>query len=253
MRLITAYQTNNDCYKTAQIMPKGKPEGIVVHSTGANNPYLKRYVDAPAEVGVNQYGNHWNRSGVSKMAHGFIGLDKDSKVAVVNTLPYNYCCWGCGNGKYGSYNYAPAYVQFEVCEDNLKNADYFNEVYRNAIEYSAYLCKEFGISVDNVVSHREAHARGYASNHSDIDNWLSWHGLTMNDFRAEVRKELEAMAEEEKKEEPTEESTEDKTEDEATEESTEEIYTNEYVANFFIKLLNSIIDFLVNMFGEKRK
>lgn len=55
MQIITAYATKNDCYKKAQKMT---PKGIVVHSTGANNPYLKRYVDAPAEVGVNQYGNH---------------------------------------------------------------------------------------------------------------------------------------------------------------------------------------------------
>ncbi len=55
MNIITAYATKNDCYKAARKM---KPAGIVVHSTGANNPYLKRYVDAPDEVGVNQYGNH---------------------------------------------------------------------------------------------------------------------------------------------------------------------------------------------------
>lgn len=44
MNIITAYATKNDCYKAARKM---KPAGIVVHSTGANNPYLKRYVDAP--------------------------------------------------------------------------------------------------------------------------------------------------------------------------------------------------------------
>ena len=33
--------TNNDCYKAGKTMT---PKGIMVHSTGANNPNLKRYV-----------------------------------------------------------------------------------------------------------------------------------------------------------------------------------------------------------------
>ena len=33
--------TENACYKAGQ---KIKVQGIMVHSTGANNPYLKRYV-----------------------------------------------------------------------------------------------------------------------------------------------------------------------------------------------------------------
>ena len=104
MNIITAYATKNDCYKAARKM---KPAGIVVHSTGANNPYLKRYVDAPDEVGVNQYGNHWNNpASVMKRSvcvHSFIGYDKNGAVRVANILPYNYCCWGVGSGSKGSY------------------------------------------------------------------------------------------------------------------------------------------------------
>lgn len=184
MNVITAYQTKNDCYKTAQKMT---PKGIVVHSTGANNTSLSRYVDAPEIVGVNKYGNHWNRSGVSKMVHGFIGKDKNGKVAVINTLPYNYCCWGCGKGKNGSYNYSPAYIQFEVCEDNLKSAEYFNSAIGAAIQYCADLCKKYNIPLDKVVSHKEAHTQGYASNHRDIDHWLGKFGKDMNWFREQVR------------------------------------------------------------------
>lgn len=187
MRIFTAYATKNNCYKTAQKMPKGKPEGIVVHSTGANNPNLKRYVDAPAEVGVNIYGNHWNRGNINKCVHAFIGYDKNKAVAVANILPYDFCCWGCGKGSKGSYNYNPAYVQFEICEDNLKNATYFNAAFGSAIEYCAFLCKQYGIPVSKIVSHKEAGAKGYASNHSDCDNWLSWHGKNMAWFRQQVQ------------------------------------------------------------------
>lgn len=33
--------TNNACYKAGKTIT---PKGIMVHSTGANNPWLKRYV-----------------------------------------------------------------------------------------------------------------------------------------------------------------------------------------------------------------
>lgn len=192
MDIITAYATKNDCYKKAQKMT---PAGIVVHSTGANNPYLKRYVDAPDEVGVNAYGNHWNNPasvmGRSACVHSFIGYDKNKVVKVANILPYNYCCWGVGSGSKGSYNYSPAYIQFEMCEDGLTDKAYMEAVYKVAVEYCVYLCKKFNLSVNNIVSHKEAHALGYGSNHGDPNNWWDRYGRTMNDFRAAVKAGLE--------------------------------------------------------------
>lgn len=192
MDIITAYATKNDCYKKAQKMT---PAGIVVHSTGANNPYLKRYVDAPDEVGVNAYGNHWNNPasvmGRSVCVHSFIGYDKNKVVKVANILPYNYCCWGVGSGSKGSYNYSPAYIQFEMCEDGLIDKAYMEAVYKVAVEYCVYLCKKFNLSVNNIVSHKEAHALGYGSNHGDPNNWWDRYGRTMNDFRAAVKAGLE--------------------------------------------------------------
>ena len=196
MDIITAYATKNDCYKKAQKMT---PKGIVVHSTGANNPNLKRYVDAPEEVGVNRSGNHWNNP-VSVMersvcVHSFIGYDKNNKVKVANILPYNYCCWGVGSGSKGSYNYNPAYIQFEMCEDGLTDKTYFAAVRDVAIEYCVYLCKKFNLPVENIVSHKEAHALGYGSNHGDPDNWWSKHGYTMDMFRAAVKAKLNTQQE----------------------------------------------------------
>ncbi len=202
MNIITAYAVKNDCYKAARKMT---PKGIVVHSTGANNPYLKRYVDAPAEVGVNKYGNHWNNSaakmGRSVCVHSFIGYDINGAVRVANILPYDFCCWGVGSGKKGSYNYDPAYIQFEMCEDGLKDPTYFNAVKDAAIEYCVFLCKNYNIPVENIVSHKEAHALGYGSNHGDPDNWWKNHSYTMNMFRAAIAAKLaeQTPAEETKK------------------------------------------------------
>ena len=53
-----AYQ----CYKSGAAGNTMKPQGIVVHSTGANNPNLNRYVGPDDGIlGVNRYGNYWNR------------------------------------------------------------------------------------------------------------------------------------------------------------------------------------------------
>lgn len=181
--------TKNDCYKKATKMT---PKGIIVHSTGANNPTLKRYVQPDdGIIGVNKNKNDWNRSGISVCVHAFIGKDKDGVVRVYQTLPYNYACWGIGAGKKGSYNYDPTgYIQFEMCEDDLTNEAYFNEVMNNAIEYCALLCKQFNLSVDNVISHHEGYLRGYGSNHSDCDHWLKKFGKDMNWFRSEVTKKI---------------------------------------------------------------
>ena len=59
MNLNVCMLTNNACYKAGR---KITPKGVMVHSTGANNPNLKRYVGPDdGKLGYNQYGNHWNQ------------------------------------------------------------------------------------------------------------------------------------------------------------------------------------------------
>ena len=41
MKLIQCILTGNDCYKAKRTI---KPVGVMVHSTGADNPNLRRYV-----------------------------------------------------------------------------------------------------------------------------------------------------------------------------------------------------------------
>lgn len=183
----------SDCYKSKRRM---SPKGIVVHSTGVNNPYLKRYVGPDdGRVGVNTNNNHWNQPGISACVHGFIGKDSVDKVCTYQTLPLDICAWGVGKGLKGSYNYSPAYLQFEILEDNLKDKTYFNKVMKEAQELCAKWCKEFNIPVNKIVSHKEAHNKGFGSNHSDCDHWLHKFGKDMDWFRAEVKKLLKLSIE----------------------------------------------------------
>ena len=80
--------TENACYKASK---KITVKGIMVHSTGANNPWLKRYVGPDdGKLGKNQYNNHWNTyhpGGREVCVHGFIGKLADGTVGTVQTLP----------------------------------------------------------------------------------------------------------------------------------------------------------------------
>lgn len=181
MEILQAFQTENRCYKQGK---KNKAVGIVVHSTGAVNRNLSRYVDAPDRLGKNKYGNHWNKAEADKCMHAFIGYDKDQNVIVAQTLPYEYVCWGSGKGKNGSYN--STHLQFEICQGSNTDGAYYRKAVKCAEEYCAYLCRLKGWSADCIVSHREAALAGYASNHGDPESWMKHFDDNMDKFRARV-------------------------------------------------------------------
>lgn len=179
--------TNNDCYKEGR---KIIPVGIVVHSTGANNKTLKRYVQPDdGIIGKNKYNNDWNRPGTGKCVHAFIGCTDKGTVAAYQTLPWDFRSWGCGSGKNGSYN--NSHIQFEICEDALKDETYFKEAFMCAAQLCAYLCKEYGILPIKIVSHHEAYLEGFASGHADCDHWLEKFGKNMDWFRNQVAELLD--------------------------------------------------------------
>lgn len=182
MEIIQYYQTKNPCFISGR---KIKPSGIVVHSTGANNPYLKRYVGPDDGIlGRNQYNNHWNSAKANKCVHAWIGKAADGSVKVYQTLPWDYRCWGVGSGKKGSYN--ASHIQFEICEDNKKDATYYQEAFTLAHQLCEYLAEMYGIKEENIVGHYEAHSAGYGSNHSDPKPWQKKHSGSMAQFRATV-------------------------------------------------------------------
>ena len=185
-----AYAKNNLCYKAARTMPTGSPAGIIIHSTGANNPNLKRYVNAPEICGENPYKNYFDRPDSNVCPHAVIGKDKNGEVKAAKLLPWNVCCWGCGSGSKGSYNYAPAYIQIEIAEDALNDRAYFEEAFGLAADLCQRLMKNYPtIKPGNIISHKEACARGYASNHGDPEHWLARFGKNMDWFRGQVAPE----------------------------------------------------------------
>ena len=191
MNLRKQLLTRNACYTTGKTL---KPIGVVVHSTGADNPIASRYVPGDEVIGYNTGGNHWNQTNaewkrkfgapLDKCVHAFVGRFADGSVGTVQTLPWTMRGWHAGRSKGNN-----KYIGFEICEDGLDDPVYFAAVYREAVELVTMLCREFGFDplADGVViCHAEGYQRGVASNHVDVLHWFSRHGKTMDDFRADV-------------------------------------------------------------------
>lgn len=179
--------------------------GVLWHSTGANNKTLKRYVqpdDNAADrakmlelLGVNKSGNDWNHSERQAGVHAFIGTLANGDVATVQVGPWDKKAWGCASGPKGSCN--NGWIQFEICEDNLGDPAYFEKVYREAVELTAYLCKLYnldpqgtvtynGVKVPIILCHQDSYQLGLGSNHGDVLHWFPKYGKSMQTVRDDV-------------------------------------------------------------------
>jgi len=99
------------------------------------------------------------------------------------------------------------------CSDLDEARTVAKRTYQAAVELFAMLCEEYGLNplADGVIiSHKEGHARGIASNHGDPEHLWKQLGLsfTMDTFRKAVKEKMEKEVEPEKKEEYPEKLTE---------------------------------------------
>lgn len=83
------------------------------------------------------------------------------------------------------------------CEDNLNDKNYFNQVYKEACELTAYLCKLYnlnptgntsvnGVKVPVILCHYDSYKLGLGSGHMDVYHWFDKHGKTMDHVRKDV-------------------------------------------------------------------
>lgn len=199
---LTCMMTQSTCYKGTKTM---KVLGVLWHSTGANNPNLRRYVqpdDKAADraallqkLGTNSNRNDWNHVTVQAGLNAWVGKLADGTVAAVQTMPWDYRPWGCGSGKKGSCN--SGWIQFEICEDGLTDRTYFEAAYKEAVELTAYLCQLYGIDpkgtatlngvkVPTILCHADSHTLGLGSNHGDVLHWFPRFGKSMDTVRTDV-------------------------------------------------------------------
>ena len=210
---LVCMQTQSTCYKGTKKMTV---KGVLWHSTAANNPTLKRYIQPsdkkPAEdtysktkwleiLGKNKHNNDMNHIERKMGMNAWIGELADGTVTSVQSMPWDYRPWGCASGKNGSCN--SGWIQFEICEDDLKDKAYFDKIYKEACELTAYLCKMYNldpkgtqkvgnVKVPVIICHQDSYQLGLGNNHADIYHWFKKYGKDMNTVRNDVAKLLEA-------------------------------------------------------------
>ena len=195
-------QTQSTCYQeTSNMIIKG----VILHSTGGDNPNLKRFIQPSNNaidkdemlklLGINECGNDWNHIHRQAGANCWIGKLADGSVTTVQTMPWNYKGWECSRGPKGSCN--DGWIQIEICEDELTDKEYFEMIYNESCEIIAYLCKLYninpygtvivnGVKIPTILCHEDAYKLGFASNYKDINHWFPKFGKSMDTIREKV-------------------------------------------------------------------
>lgn len=188
MKLVQSFLTNNPCYKAGR---KITVKGLMLHSVGCPQPNAQVFIKG------------WNNANYKNACvHGFIDGNDGT---VYQTLPWDRRGWhgggGSNNTHIGVEMCEPANIKYIggatfTCSDLTTARSVCRRTYESAVELFAYLCKEFSLDPlgDGViVSHKEGHARGIASNHGDPEHLWSQLGMpyTMDTFRKAVKEKMD--------------------------------------------------------------
>ena len=197
MKLVQSILTKNPCYTAGR---KITVKGLMLHSVGCPQPKASVFI------------NSWNSASYDRACvHGFIDGNDGT---VYQTLPWNHRGWHCGSGSKGSANTThigvemcePACIKYTgganfTCSDTATAKAVAKRTYEAAVELFAMLCKQYSLdpTADGVIiSHREGHSRGIASNHGDPEHLWTQLGMgyTMDGFRQDVYAEMHKNDEE---------------------------------------------------------
>lgn len=189
MKLVESILTKNPCYSGGRKLDNGV-QGLMLHSVGCSQPKASVFI------------NSWNSASYDRACvHGFIDANDGT---IYQTLPWNWRGWHCGSGTKGSAN--NTHIGVEMCEpncikytggstftctDKATAQAMVKRTYEAAVELFAYLCEKYGLDPTKdgvIISHKEGHSRGLASNHGDPEHLWKGIGLsyTMDTFRAAV-------------------------------------------------------------------
>lgn len=179
MKIIQDFATTSACYRAGRTITV---KGLMLHSVGCNQPDPKVFA------------LFWKNSD-DVCCHGVLGADG----TVIQTLPWNRRGWHCGGAANGTHigveMTEPSTIRYTggaSFADNSPTATktFVLGTYKTAVELFAYLCKMYGLNPlgDGVIiSHSEGYKRGIASGHADVEHIWNKYGLTMNQFRKDVK------------------------------------------------------------------
>ena len=193
MKLIERFIVKNDCYTRNQKKSDSRytafqtrgPVGIMLHSVGCSQPKAQVFADS------------WNQAGKEAAVHAVLEPE-----TVIQCLPWNYRGWHGGgdsnNTHIGVEMTEPSTIAYTggaswTDKDPVKTKAFVMGTYKTAVELFAYLCAQYKLDPlkDGVIiSHSEGYKRGIASNHGDVEHLWNRFGLTMAQFRLDVKAEM---------------------------------------------------------------
>lgn len=183
MKIVQSILTKNPCYTSGR---KITVKGLMIHSIGCPQPNAKVFI------------NNWNSpSYKSACVHGFIDANDGT---AYQTLPWNHRGWHCGgagnNTHIGVEMCEPSCIKYTggssfICSDRAQAVAAVKRTYDTAVQLFAKLCKDYNLNPlasGVVISHKEGHMRGLASNHGDPEHlWNQLNtGYTMDGFRRDI-------------------------------------------------------------------
>lgn len=177
------YATKNRAYNAAKGI---RVTGCVNHSIGCPQPSVEVMYKL------------MNSSSVGWGVNAILGDFDKGEGKIILAMPYNTRPWGCGNGRYGSWNNSR--IQWEVCEpsgftyaggtmigyDVAKNQPFFDRMWKLLVCWNVYIADLLGYDYTCINDHAESYKYGYGCNHGDLGHWLPKHGKSMDALRAEV-------------------------------------------------------------------
>lgn len=186
MKIIQNICTQSDCYKSGRTIPV---KGLMIHSVGCPQPKAQAFI------------NSSNKAGAKACVHAIIEPDGD----IYQLLPWNHRGWHGGgdsnNTHIGVEMTEPDTIEYiggaswREKEDGTNTKAHVLATYKHAVELFAYLCLKFSLdpTADGVIlSHSEGHKRGIASNHGDVEHLWRHFGLSMAQFRKDIKAAMKA-------------------------------------------------------------
>ncbi|NBJ95019.1 N-acetylmuramoyl-L-alanine amidase [Parablautia muri] len=181
MNLIQNYLTQSGCYKAGKHITV---KGLMIHSVGCPQPKADAFM------------KNWNRADANACVHAIIEPGGD----VYQLLPWEHRGWHCGgnanNTHIGVEMTEPATIRYTSGANWTETGTGENTkahvliTYQYAVKLFAHLCLQYNLDplADGVViSHSEGCKRGIASNHGDVEHLWSKFGLTMEQFRKDIK------------------------------------------------------------------
>ena len=185
MNLKQNYLTQSGCYKAGKRITV---KGLMIHSVGCPQPKADVFM------------KNWNRAEASACVHAIVEPDGD----VYQLLPWDFRGWHCGGGANNTHigveMTEPATIRYTggskwtETGDGENTKNHVLATYKYAVELFAYLCSQYNLDplADGVViSHSEGCRRGIASNHGDVEHLWSKFGLSMEQFRKDIKAAME--------------------------------------------------------------